>query len=121
MYVDPKMTQTARSNIASLSPYVWAASSEDRKYGIGSKFGVFRKNAEVAHKDSADEFLQLVGGQKYKDEDSLAGELIDRLSTLKSVHFGTNNFYNEYPHARSLEQSLPVSGAVPRAARLLWV
>jgi len=56
-----------------------------------------------------------------QDEDSLAGELIDKLGLLKSVHFGLNNFYNEYPHARVLEQSLPKNGIVPRAARSLWV
>jgi hypothetical protein len=121
MYVDPKMISTAKSNIASLSPYVWPTSSEDRKYEIGAKFGVFRKNAEIARKDAAQEFLQIVDGQKYKDEDSLAGELIEKLITLKSVHFGINNFYNEYAHAKSLEQSLPITGIVPRAARLLWV
>jgi hypothetical protein len=40
---------------------------------------------------------------------------------LKSVHFGANNFYNEYPHAKALGDSLPPSGVVPRAARSLWV
>jgi hypothetical protein len=121
MYVDPKMISTAKTNIANLAPYVWPASSEDRKYEIGARFGVFRKNAEIARKDAAQEFLQIVNGQKYKDEDSLAGELIEKLNTLKSVHFGINNFYNEYAHAKSLEQSLPLNGVVPRAARLLWV
>ena len=32
-----------------------------------------------------------------------------------------NNFYNEWPHAKSLASSVPVSGVVPRAARLEWV
>lgn len=121
MYVDPRMIPTAKTNIASLAPYVWPASSEDRKFEIGARFGVYRKNADIARKDASQEFLQLVDGQTYKDEDSLAGELIEKLTTLKSVHFGINNFYNEYPHAKALEQSLPVNGVVPRAARLLWV
>jgi hypothetical protein len=121
MYVDPRQTTTAKGNIKALAPYVWPTASEDRKYDIGSRFGVFRNNADIARKDSAQDFLEAVGGLKYKDEDSLAGELIDQLGLLKTVHFGLNNFYNEYPHARALEQSLPKNGVVPRAARSLWV
>jgi len=51
----------------------------------------------------------------------LAGELLDKLGTLKSAHFGHNNFYNEYPHAKILGESLPPTGMVPRAARPTWV
>ncbi len=121
MFVDPRQTPTAKGNIKALAPYVWPSASEDRRYDIGSRFGVFRNNADIARKDATQEFLEAVGGVKYKDEDSLAGELIDKLGLLKSVHFGLNNFYNEYPHARGLEQSLPQTGVVPRAARSLWV
>lgn len=121
MYVDPRQTPTAKENIKALAPYVWPTASEDRKYDIGSRFGVFRNNADIARKDAAQGFLEVVGGLNYKDEDSLAGELIDKLGLLKSVHFGLNNFYNEYPHVRGLEQSLPKNGIVPRAARSLWV
>lgn len=121
MYADPRLTPTAKTNIAKLAPYVWPASSENRKYEIGARFGVFRKNADIARKDAAQEFLQVVEGQNYKDEDSLAGELIEKLNTLRSVHFSINNFYNEYPHAKALEQSLPRNGVIPRSARSLWV
>lgn len=121
MYTDPKQTSVTKSNINNLAPYVWDASSEDRRYEIGAKYGVFRKNAEVPRKEAAQDFLDQVGGQSYKDEDSLAGELIEKLEILKRVHFGMNNFYNEYPHAKALGTSLPLSGTVPRAARSLWV
>jgi hypothetical protein len=121
MYVDPRQTPTTRTNIQNLAPQVWPSATDDRKYDIGSRFGVFRNNADIQRKDSAQAFLEAVGGLKYKDEDSLAGELIDKLGLLKSVHFGINNFYNEYPRARALEQSLPRTGVVPRAARSLWV
>jgi|SRR5215213_1310322 len=110
MYVDPRQAPTAKGNIKALAPYVWPTASEDRKYDIGSRFGVFRNNADIARKDATQEFLEVVDGLKYKDEDSLAGELIEKLGLLKSVHSGLNNFYNEYPHARGLEQSLPKMG-----------
>lgn len=121
MYTDPQLSAQAKTNIANLAPHVWPASSEDRKLEIGARFGTFRKNGEVIRKEATDEFLKFVDGLQYRDEDSLAGELIEKLETLKRVHFNWYNFYNEYPHARALQDSLPTTGAVPRAARTQWV
>jgi len=121
MYTDPSIDATAKANIARLAKYVWTATSEDRKYEVGARFGVFRKNAEIPRKELTQEFLELVDGLRYKDEYSLAGELLEKLETLKRVHFGLDNFYNEFPHAKSLSISLPKSGNVPRATRPLWV
>lgn len=121
MYIAPSMNVTAKTNISNLAKYIWDATSEDRKYEVGSRYGVFRKNAEVTRKDATQEFLEFVDGIRYKDEDSLAGELLEKLELLKSVHFGMNNFYNEYAHAKALSVSLPVNGKIPRSARTLWV
>lgn len=121
MYTDPQIAAQAKNNIANLAPFVWPASSEDRKFEIGARYGVFRKNAEVIRKEATEEFLKLVDGLQYRDEDSLAGELLDKLETLKRVHFSWYNFYNEHLHARALEDSLPTTGAIPRAARTQWV
>jgi hypothetical protein len=121
IYVDPRQSSSTKDNIANLAPYVWPAATEDRKYEIGSKFGTFRKNADIQRKDAAGAFLTIVSGNKYKDEDSLAGELIDKLDALKASHFGRNNFYNEYPHAKVLEDVFPANGVIPRAARPSWV
>ena len=121
LYTADKTTSDTKQNIAGIAPFIWNAASEDRKYEIGAKFGVFRKNGEVLRKDACQEFLQIVGGLQYKDEDSLAGEIIEKLENLNRAHFGSNNFYNEYPHALALDASLPPSGIVPRAARSMWV
>lgn len=121
IYTDDKSAQHARDNIEGISPSVWAAATEDRKYEIGARFGILRKNGEVAKKDACQKFLEVVGGLAYKDEDSLAGELIEKLENLYRAHFGSNNFYNEYPHAKALNDSLPATGKIPRAARAMWV
>lgn len=121
MYTDTTISSDAKTNISNLANYVWDVASEDRKYETGARFGQFRKNAEVVRKNMAEQFLQIVDGQQYKDEESLAFELIEDLEILKSIHFDWNNFYNEYPHARNLEKKLPPTGNVPRAARPLWV
>lgn len=121
MYVDPRSESTTKSNISHLAPYVWNASTENKKYELGAKYGVYRKNGDTSRREATQEFLEFVDGERYKDEDSLAGELIEKLETLRRVHFGMNNFYNEYPHAKALGNSLPPTGDVPRAARSLWV
>ena len=121
LYVDSRQTADTKSNIGNLAGFAWTPSSEDRRYEIGAKYGIFRKNADVRQTEAAEAFLQLVDGQRYKDDDSLAGELLEKLDTLKSVHFGMNNFYSEHPHAKVLGQSLPINGIVPRAARPGWV
>lgn len=121
IYTDDKSAQHARDNIEGISPSVWVAATEDRKYDIGARFGVFRKNGEVAKKEACQKFLEVVEGLAYKDEDSLSGELIEKLENLYRAHFGSNNFYSEYPHAKALNDSLPATGKIPRAARAMWV
>lgn len=121
LYIDPRQTPDVKTNIKNIAPFVWQSSSEDRRYEIGARYGLFRKNADIPRKDAASDFLASVGGQNYRDEDSLAAELLDKLQALKGAHFGLDNFYNEYPHAQSLAESLPTNGKVPRPARPFWV
>lgn len=121
MYTDVKSVANTISNISKLAPFVWEVSSETMKHEVGAKFGFFRKNGEVDKKDRAEQFLTVVKGLAYKDEDSLAMELIQKLGILKSTHFGWNNFYNEYPIAQSLGSSIPNNGVIPKAALNLWV
>ena len=110
-----------RTNIARLAPHVWSLSSEDRKFQVGARHEHYIKQADQQRKAFADEFLVHVGGQQYRAEDVLVGELLDKLRNLNAAHNAMNNFYNEWPHAKSLASSLPISGVVPRAARLEWV
>jgi hypothetical protein len=120
IYCDPKQEQHVRINIEKLVPHVWQCAIEETKYQIGSKFGWYRKNGDTARRNSTQKILELVDGLRYRDEDSLAAELIEKLQNLKTVHFEWNNFYNEYPHAKSIEESIPKTG-VPRSVRKLFV
>jgi hypothetical protein len=121
MYVDPTQKVESRTNIANLAPHVWLLASEDRRFQVGARHEHFIKQADQQRKIFADEFLVHVNGQQYRSEDVLAGELLDKLRSLLAAHNGMNNFYNEWPHAASLQASLPVSGIIPKAARLEWV
>lgn len=121
LFVDDRTEKTAKDNITGISSAVWKAATENRKYEIGSRFGIYRKNGEVTKKQACQKFLEIVDGLKYKDEDSLAGELIEKLENLRQAHFGKDNFYNEYPHAKALDSSLPKTGIIPLAASSTWV
>ncbi|MDJ0620621.1 MAG: hypothetical protein QNJ63_28450 [Calothrix sp. MO_192.B10] len=120
VYCDPRQEQRVKINIEKLIPYVWSCASEDTKYQIGCKFGLYRKNGDTDRRNATQRILELVNGLKYKDEDSLAAELIDKLQTLRTVHFEYHNFYNEYPHAKSIQQSIPTTG-IPKAVKSLFV
>jgi len=120
VYTDTRTTAPTKKNIDRLTPHIWDSCTEETKYNIGSKFGLFRKNGEVERKDAVQKFLETVNGLQYKDEDSLAAELLEKLQTLKTVHFEWNNFYNEHSHASSIAKSIPING-IPNSIRKLFV
>jgi hypothetical protein len=120
IYCDPRQEQHTKENIEKLISTLWASCEDEIKYRIGSKYGVYRKNGENDRRNAAQKFLEIADGLEYKDEDSLVAELIEKLQDLRTVHFGWNNFYNEYPHAKSIADSLPKQG-IPKAARKLFV
>lgn len=120
IYTDPRTDASTQKNIERLIPHIWSNVLEETKYAIGAKFGVYRKNGDVNRKDAIQNFLEKVNGQHYKDEDSLAAELLDKLQNLRTVHFEWNNFYNEQAHAESIDKSLPVTG-IPDSVRKFFV
>ena len=120
LYTDNRTEAFVKKNIDRLGRNIWNAVTEDTKYVIGAKFGVYRKNGDVDRKDSVQKFLEIVDGLQYKDEDSLVGELFEKLQNLKTVHFELNNFYNEYSHAKSISTSIPITG-IPDSIRKLFV
>jgi hypothetical protein len=97
IYCDPRQEQHVKDNIEKLLPYVWRCAAEDSKYQIGSKFGLYRKNGDTNRKNATQKILELVDGLRYRDEDSLAAELTEKLQNLRTVHFEWNNFYNRPP------------------------
>ena len=119
-FCSPDQEQFVLDNIEGICTYIWDASTEETKYKIGAKFGLHRVNGDIKRKDSTQKFLEIVDGEGYKDEDSLAAELLEKLEDLRSVHFEWNNFYNEYSHAKSIDKSLSNKG-IPQAARRMFV
>ncbi len=114
LFCDEKQSSDTKQNIENLVPNLWSPTTIELKYKIGSKYGYFRKHGETDKKNNVQRFLDIVNGNTYKDEDSLAEELRQKLNDLRSVHFAWNNFYNEYPHAINIEASLPSSN-IPKS------
>jgi len=121
MFIDPRISQTISTNIKSIAKYIWDLSGDLKRHAIGDKYGYFRKNGDVPRKDKANDFLELVDGLAYKDEDSIAQELRETLANLLSTHNSTNNFYNEAPWAQQLDSMLPSSGSIPSSVVSEWV
>lgn len=120
LYVDPRQSAECRSNIEQLLPQIWGGVSEDTRYLIGAKYGFYRRNGDMDRKDAVQKLLDVVDGQKYKDEDTIASEMLERLQRLKTAHFNWYNFYNEYEHALSIYNSLPTKG-IPNSIRTFFV
>lgn len=116
MYVDPRIEQKVIDNINGVAPRIWSYVSNELKIRVGSKFGYYRANGDVARRNRVQELLTIVDGNVFKDEDSLGAELVEKLQHLRTAHYSSNNFYNEFPHAKSIDQSLPASG-IPKSAQ----
>lgn len=120
VYCDLKTEGFVLNNIVEISRRIWNSLTDNTKYNIGAKFGVYRVNGDITRKERVNKYLEAVGGLNYKDDDSIVSELIDLLNQLRSVHFSFYNFYNEYSYARDIEKLIPKTG-IPNAIKKLLV
>ncbi|MCV9949234.1 hypothetical protein [Paenibacillus polymyxa] len=121
LYTDEKTKMNTVENIEKIAEFVWDASTDKKKYELGEKFGHFRVNGLVIRREKAENFLTKVKGLSFRDEDSVAYDIRDTLNSLKSAHFGHNNFYNEWAWAQMLEERIPENGIVPDSVIRDWV
>ena len=120
LYCDPKTEEFVLKNVMEISRRIWSVLTAPTKYSIGAKFGVYRVNGDTVQKERVNNYLEIVDGLNYKDNDSIISELIDLLNQLRSVHFSFNNFYNEYSYARDIEKIIPNTG-IPNSVKKLLV
>jgi hypothetical protein len=121
MYTDSDMTAIAKNNIKLIAKVVWERAPDERRYEVGVKYDTYAANADVTRRDSAREFLDIVGGMSYIPKETLARELHEKIQNLLSAHHGMNNFYNEPAHAKVLAKLVPTTGAIPQAIRTEYV
>lgn len=120
LYCDLRIEEFVQKNILEISKRAWLLISDENKYNIGSKFGFYRKNGDVEQKERVNIFLENVDGLKFKDSDSIVAEMIEQLNQLRSVHYGINNFYNEYPYARDIAKTIPSTG-IPSTVKKIFI
>lgn len=121
LYVDPKTSTDARNNIDILAPVCWKSVSEPRRHEVGARLADFVRHQEHDKRQLADQFLTQVGGLSYRTEEILVAELYEKLQALEKAHEASRNFYEEWPHAKALGDSLPATQIVPEAVRSYWV
>lgn len=121
MFTDPDLSAEIKQNIRLIAPAVWEAVMDETKHEIGFKYSVYSVNADIARKNLAYEFLEIVGGLSFLRPEELAIKLNENLDNLLAAHFGFDNFYNEPPHAKLLVQYVPESGVIPAAVLQKYV
>lgn len=113
MYTDSRLDANVRNNVRLIVPEVWKICSEDAKYDVGLKYGLFSANGEVTRANLARDFLTVVDGLAYLPPTTIAVEMNVALDALLTSHYGSNNFYNEPSPARLLGAFVPASGNIP--------
>lgn len=121
MYTDPDMAASAKNNIKLIAKAVWNGAPDERRFEAGLKYATFAANADITRRDSAREFLDIVGGMSYLPKETLARELEEKIQNLLTAHYGMNNFYNEPSHAKILAELVPKTGLIPQAVREIYV
>lgn len=103
VYVRVDSAPLARDNIRLLLPYLWPHIPERTRAAFGVRFARFKANLDNQQADLAREFLETVGAASYLPDDVRAGEIDVLVGRLLTAHEGMNNFYNEPPVARALQ------------------
>jgi hypothetical protein len=121
MFVDETISVQTRNNIRLLAKSVWDLSNESTKNEIGLKHGIYSANGQISKKNLSREFLVLVNGLSYLNEDVKAVEMKGVLDELYNVHNAWNNFYNEIYPTRNLRKYVPSNGRIPDGIRFDYV
>jgi hypothetical protein len=120
IYVSPESTAVIRDNVRLLLPHLWPHVPEDARYNFGVRQARFQANLDTTQAGFAREFLRAVNGNSYLPEDIRAADIDSIVDRLSSAHVGLNNFYNEPPLARELNDYVGTR-PVPRGVREKYV
>ena len=121
MFVDESISVQTRNNIGLLAKSVWDLSNDIIKNEIGLKHGIYSANGQISKKNLSRNFLELVDGLSYLNEDVKSIEMKVVLDQLYNVHNAWNNFYNEIYPTRDLKKYVPDNGKIPSSIRFDYV
>lgn len=104
VYIKKNTSPTIRGNILKLSPLIWDASSEQKKYELAMRYDRFTLNLDEDSKTLTNSFLEVCDGLNYKSEGTKVFEIDTLLDELLENHYSTNNFHKEIPTAKALSR-----------------
>jgi hypothetical protein len=121
MFIDPDLSTNSKNNIRLIAKSAWDNTPDEIKREIGIKYSTYGANGDISRRDSAKEFLEMVGGLAYLPLDTLAMEVGEKVNNLYQAHTSFNNFHNEPAHAKALAHYIPDNGNIPVAIRYQYV
>lgn len=121
IYTKEDTDEQTRQNCKNLLPYLWGYIDEETKKGFGIKYGYFVANGEKNSRQYAKQFLEIVDGQVYIQDDLRVIDIQSGITHLLNAHRGYNNFYNEEPWARHLFSLVGNPVKVPSAISKAYV
>ncbi|MBA5263075.1 hypothetical protein [Enterococcus hirae] len=113
MYTDPKINNTTKQNILSISSLVWQASPENIKFDLGSNIESYIVNLEQEKQRLGESFFDECNGNSYKVNSRKSLELTLLCEELISKHNGWDNFYHERPVIKKIMSYFKTSSDIP--------
>ena len=113
MYTDVSVDAQVRDNLKLVARSIWEIVSIDVRREAGLKHAVLTVNGDVARAKLAREFIEIVDGLEFLNDETRVAEMSETLNNLISAHNGMNNFYAEPAPARLLHRLVPLNGDIP--------
>ena len=113
IYTDESVASHVKDNIRLIAKNLWGVVPDEARREIGLKYATLAANGDAVKARLVREFIDIVGGQQFLTDSTLAFEISMALDSLDAAHHGRDNFYNEPAPARSLHRLVPDSGSIP--------
>jgi len=91
-------------NVKQIMPTLWERIDSATKNEFATSYAIYMVNDDKEKAKLARGFISLVGGEAYLPDNVRSYELKIALNQLRSMHQGTNNFYNEPQFARQIRR-----------------
>ena len=121
IFCDVNTSVNVKQNIRLIANDIWSNVTENIKNEAGLKYGEYALNGDKERKQNAKDFLELVDGLSYLNDDTKTAEMSYYIDSLYNAHFGFDNFSNEYSFSKSIERYIPDTGKIPNAIRQKYV
>lgn len=113
IYVDQSSTQLTREKSIKIAKAIWNNVDTQYKYELGIKYDGFVLNMDTAKEALAEIFLENLDGLGYLSKNTISQKLSIYSNNLDSAHRNWDNYYNEVPIIREINNLLKVTKNIP--------